>query len=311
MQGGRVQRRATVGPAFLVIVVVAAVGCKPGAEELCERYAKAQCRFQYQCCNGSERQQLGSAGFGAYHYNEETCVDELTRAYCAALIPYADSERAGRIAWDHERSGECLRELDTAASSCDAESMLAADLDACRLDEMFEGAVEDGDTCFTGVECANEEALCRPNEADEDETLISAKGTCVAPPAAGEECPDLVCARAAWCDLTEDPPICKDKKGIGEDCSADAECTSRICDGAAGQCGAKRPAGESCFADGQCESDFCDSLEARCADKRENGEPCQRDAACRSDVCDTATAECIDLGAGPDVTYDICLAGEG
>lgn len=298
----------------LSFALVVASGCKPGAQDLCERYAKAQCGFQYNCCNASERGRVGQ-GLGVRHYNYDTCVEELTLLYCAVFAVYADAETEGRATWNYEASNACLQTLEGASSSCDAESMLGAQGlgDDCDISEFITGTVADDDTCYEGFECANEEAVCAPNEPeDEDENLVSEKGTCTPPPGVGDECPSFVCTESAWCDVSEDPPTCKAKKPNDEECGSGLECTSNVCDfaGGAGVCAAKKPVGEPCFVDGECVSEFCDDVSDQCADKRPSGEPCDDNAACQSDYCDFANGECAELGQDDDTTFDICSAEE-
>lgn len=298
----------------LLAFVVVVVGCKPGAQDMCERYAKAQCRFQYGCCNASERQRIGF-GFGTLHHNEETCVEELTRTYCAYFAAYADAESAGRATWDYEKANACLGELEAAAGSCDAEGMLSGTQSSedCDISEIVTGVVEDDDTCYEAFECANEEAVCAPNEPeDEDEELVTEKGTCTPPPGVGDECPDYICTEAAWCDAGEDPPVCKAKKPNGEACGSGLECNSNVCDfsGGAGACAAKKPNDSPCFVDSECASEFCDDVNGQCDDKRPNGEACTENAACESGYCDVTNGQCAGFGDEEQVTYDICSAEE-
>lgn len=301
-------------PLSLSLALLAGVACKPGAQDMCERYAKAQCRFQYGCCNAAERQEV-QQGLTFTHHNEETCVEELTKAICAAFATYSDAEQQGRVIWDHEVAGACLGEMESAAGSCDAETLLNGGglSDECNIDAFATGAVEDDGTCYQTFECANEEAVCVPNEAeDEDEVLVSAKGTCTPPPGVGDECPDFVCAESAWCDLREDPPTCKASKPNGEPCDSALECDSGVCSFAtgAGECAAKKPDGSPCFSDLECASEFCDEVAGACDAKRPVGEPCVDNAACTSDYCNAAIGECALLGDDVDITYDICSATE-
>ena len=170
-----------------------ALGCTK-AEQTCQELAKQQCRFAYRCCNAVERNRLVLAGQGlVFHDDEASCVEELTPFLCSFFNTFADGERAGRVSPNNEAIEGCLGELRTAADTCDARAFTAASSffeGACELTALFEGQVEDGETCFDNGECADEGAICEPKEPpDEDTTLITAKGTCRAPPGEGEECP--------------------------------------------------------------------------------------------------------------------------
>lgn len=301
--------RPTLFLAFTLVVVTA--GCKPGAQDLCERYAKAQCRFQYGCCNASERQTLNQ-GFGQVHHDEATCVEETTKAICALLAVYADAEQQARATWNYEQANVCLSEMEAAASACDAEAMLGGGGldDDCDISELVTGTVEDEGTCYESFECANDEAVCVGEEPeDEEETLVSAKGTCTPPPGIGEECPDFVCTEAGWCDTSEDPPVCKAKLPNGEDCSSPFQCESGVCDFADGTCGPKKPVGSPCFSHVECATEFCDAVAGECSEKQPNGAPCSDNVGCESGYCDFDTGECAPVD-GPEVRYDICTATE-
>lgn len=300
----------------LVALAFVVVGCKPGAEDLCERYAKAQCSFQYDCCNAVERRSTAGGGGlgGSAHNDKDSCIEELTRAYCAALNVYADAEREGRATWNYEQANTCLSEVETAAASCDAEVMIGGGTlnDDCGMTELLTGTVADGDTCYDPSECANEEAVCAPNESEEeDEILVTRKGTCTPPPGVGDECPDFFCTESAWCDVSEDPATCKAKKQNGDGCQSGLECDSAICDFSTGegQCAPKKPNGAPCFADSECSSEFCDDVAGECADKRDIGEPCDDDNGCQSGFCDPSNGQCGALLEN-EVNYDICKADE-
>lgn len=292
-----------------VALVALSLGCKPGARDHCERTVKAMCQFQYGCCNAAEREVAFGQAFLLAHHDEATCVDELTRAYCSAAGKYADAEQYGRATWDYEAANECLSELESAASSCDAEGMLGSERADCSYQDLLKGAVEDDDTCYATFECANEEAVCVRAVADEEEgedELITAKGTCTPPPGIGDECPDRLCTSAAFCDTSESPAVCKAKLENGESCSSSSQCESGVC-GFRGSCVPKQPLREPCLSHNECASEYCDATAGECLEKRPNGAPCDESAACESGRCDYQEGECA---APPVVRYDICSADE-
>jgi hypothetical protein len=283
-------------------------GCKPGARDMCERYAVAYCKFQYQCCNARERAQLIGFGGVTEHSSEEECVEERQRVLCSLLAQYEDAERGGRLEWDYEGSNECLGAVETAANECSAEDFLSFQFgaDGCALGELTSGLVENDDTCFLSDECADDEALCTPEETDPDEIVVTAKGTCTPPPGVGDECPDGFCRDGSFCDVAVDPNVCVPLLDEGEDCDADLQCLTSNCEGAV--CSAKRDNDAQCTSPGQCASGFCDYYDTfTCQPLQGDGEPCADDDECAGGECNLNDNTC---GAPDNIEYDICLAEE-
>jgi hypothetical protein len=296
--------------AAFALTLAFGAGCRPGARDYCERYAAATCRFQYQCCNARERATLGGLGGAAAHSTEEECVEELTKAVCAALAVYSDAEQNGRVEWDHAKHSECLQPFEEAANTCDAEGVLGFQVgnEGCAFSDIATGLVQDDETCFITDECAGDESICVPERSeDPDEQLVTAKGTCTPPPGTGDECPDFVCASGLFCDVTVDPQVCAPLKDVDDACTAGYECLSSLCEGDV--CVAKRANGEDCTTAGECQSEFCDYFDTfTCQPKQADGEPCNADTECANGQCDFGNGTC---GAdGDNVTYDICLADE-
>lgn len=296
--------------ALVTLALLSVAGCKPGAQDLCERYAVSTCRFHYQCCNASERSRIGGIGGQSQHSTEAECVEVLTHAICTALAGYSDAEQNGRIQWDGAKQNECLQPFEEAASTCDAETFLAFQVggENCEFSDIATGLVEDGDTCFITDECADDEARCAPDQPDDpDEQLISAKGTCTPPPGTGDECPDFICRDGLYCDAAQDPRVCAPLLGDGDACTNGFECLSQVC--SVDVCAPKLPIDDPCTSPVECQSEFCDYFDTfTCQQKQANGERCNLDAECAGGNCNLGTAEC---GADENnVTYDICLADE-
>ena len=252
-------------------------------ETFCKQQAELSCRFAYQCCNAVERGQINVVLAGEAHSNESECVEIQTRNRCANARATIDAEESGRIEVDVAKQTDCLNNLRDAANTCNAEGFLGVDAQEDCAD-LVSPLVEDGDECFGGFECADEGAICQPEEPEEDEFLVTAAGTCVAPPGVGDECPDFICEPGAFCNF-DDPPTCVAQADLGEPCP-DGQCVpGAFCD--------FNEVPESCSA--------LPGLGEECSDS--NFE-CRDDLECNFDnppVCEGA-------GAGDDINivFDIC-----
>lgn len=256
--------------AALILAVASATSCQflapYSAENLCETLVKAECRFAYQCCNAAERQDgVVSQTYGRWR-NEEDCVRENLIEVCGFFQTIVESQRAQRFDLDEEKLQECYEPRIEALNACDAETVFDppdADEDCfARGGLPGEGKVEDGELCFHTFECATEDAVCKPAEADEGEVLVSAKGTCEPPPRAGDPCPDSFCAEGLFCgpNATGDD-VCQNQKDTGAPCDSLAECKSQLCEfdttDFEQKCATPRGNGEACFSDANCASASC------------------------------------------------------
>lgn len=261
-------------------------------DNLCDTLVRAECHFAFACCNASERADgLVSQTYGKYR-TEDDCVRENLIEVCGAFNIFVESQRAGRFDMDEELVQQCLQPRIEALNACDAEAVFdpPEDDDACEGGVPGEGKVEDGDLCFESFECATEDAVCKPDEVDDDEVLVSAKGTCEPPPGEGDECPDGFCADGLFCgpNATGDN-VCQNKRDDDAPCDFAAQCKSEICELDAtfqNVCQAPRANGEACFTDNQCASGNCDLGEGECS-----GVPTGDDVEVVVDACDGLGAD--------------------
>ena len=289
------------------------VGCKGpySADGLCETYARAYCQFQYQCCNAAERREIGNIGSAVLHSNEEECYEEVRKYFCASLDVYAEAAEEGRIQWDEAAAEACFRPVIEAAQQCDIEGFLmgSSTNESCTGSPWVEGAVANGDTCYSSEECADDEASCQPNEPEsEEQQLVTAKGTCTPPQGEGDSCEERSCRASLWCDYSGDTPTCRARLANGESCNGDPQCQSDNCR-PGGTCEPKGANGESCSDGSECESDYCDFSTGSCANRKANGASCTYFDECESGYCDDESSTCK---AGPEnrVEYDMCLGPE-
>lgn len=102
-----------------------------------------------------------------------------------------------------------------------------------------------------------------------------------APSLPGQD-PPKSCGDMAGAECPPDFPGCNNKKGAGEDCDKDRECSSHAC--VAGKCSEKKSGGEECSKDEECASGSC--ADDKCtAAKKAGGEDCESDDECDSGAC--------------------------
>ena len=101
-------------------------------------------------------------------------------------------------------------------------------------------------------------------------------------PALPGQDPPEQCGELAGAECPPDFPGCNSKKGSGEDCDKDAQCTSNACVG--GKCAEQEEGrGDDCEKDDECSSGTCSDNE--CSDKKGAGDDCENDDECDSGSC--------------------------
>ncbi|MFW5966020.1 MAG: hypothetical protein ACOCV2_00825 [Persicimonas sp.] len=156
-----------------------------------------------------------------------------------------DAQCAGEAVCERDDEaclGECA-EVDSAGSGqcgdivCRADQYCSTDNNVCQTRR------DPGSSCEADHECVRD-ARCETNECVEIDTglgsgtacnlddrlcsfdLVCRQGECGSMPEDGESCPEYGCAGDAYCD---DGGTCASRKGAGESCSSDAECSSLRC----------------------------------------------------------------------------------
>jgi hypothetical protein len=110
---------------------------------------------------------------------------------------------------------------------------------------------------------------------------VKAQITGPAPSLPGQDAPKQ-CGELAGAECPPDFPGCNSKKGSGEDCEKDPQCTSGACVG--GKCADKKGGGDDCAKDDECQSGSCS--DSKCtASKKAGGEECESAEECESDSC--------------------------
>ncbi|MGH7294642.1 MAG: hypothetical protein ACRELB_06910, partial [Polyangiaceae bacterium] len=110
---------------------------------------------------------------------------------------------------------------------------------------------------------------------------VKAQITGPAPSLPGKD-PPKQCSDTAGAECPPDFPGCNNKKGSGEDCDKDSQCSSNSCVG--GKCADKKGGGEDCGSDDECASGSCSSGTCTAA-KKAGGEDCEGDDECDSGSC--------------------------
>ncbi|MBW2465213.1 MAG: hypothetical protein JRH11_26425, partial [Deltaproteobacteria bacterium] len=122
---------------------------------------------------------------------------------------------AGRLAYDGDITGDCLRHLE--ALACGA--VPADDPYGEGCEEGFVPLVMDGGACTEDVECLT--GRCDVTSSGED-------GSCVIKDAEGMDCRTGNCDDGLYC--TTSGRTCRPKRVDGADCDSDRQCQSDACD---------------------------------------------------------------------------------
>jgi hypothetical protein len=241
----------------LVALVVTGSSCGLffpfGLDALADTRIGAICRFAYNCCTPAERAVfLNSPPFK----DEGACRAEAAEDrnfgggfYTQDLIA-KDAVARGAAEYDGEAAERCSRAQLEAMNACDPEAVFnsAGQIDFVKFSFLVDptdaecfalaqrsfarGLVDDGDECFSDIDCADF-GVCVPEEGNED-TLTTA-GECLKPHEDGDECIDArPCAPGLLCQQPEGggTPVCSEPvlKDDGEDCFQNAECESGLCE---------------------------------------------------------------------------------
>ena len=105
--------------------------------------------------------------------------------------------------------------------------------------------------------------------------------------------PPKQCGELAGAECPPDFPGCNSKKGAGEDCDKDKQCSSNSCVG--GKCAEKKAGGDDCEKDDECASGSCS--DSKCTEaKKSGGQDCESDDECDSGSC--KDSKCSSGGGG-------------
>ncbi|HEY3822425.1 MAG TPA: hypothetical protein VGL81_34905 [Polyangiaceae bacterium] len=110
---------------------------------------------------------------------------------------------------------------------------------------------------------------------------VKAQITGPAPSLPGQDAPKQ-CGELAGAECPPDFPGCNSKKGSGDDCDKDSQCSSNACVG--GKCAEKKSGGDDCEKDDECASGSCSDSKCTAAKKAE-GDDCESSDECDSGSC--------------------------
>ncbi|MCC7109060.1 MAG: hypothetical protein IT382_07225, partial [Deltaproteobacteria bacterium] len=313
----RQRRLLLVGSVLLLGAMLGPSGCFfacPGSEAqtFCIESAKVFCQLQYRCCTAVERSALfgnSNLQIGPFH-DEMGCVDAYTRQCEASQQAVDESIRLGRTTFNAEQANECLSARREQVNECDASGLFNAADRTC--DELFAGAVADGDACTSDGECADEGSQCEldPISGDDGSVTITLEGTCRGQGDEGEPClPGGLCNGELRCltDPTTYEQRCAPPGGAGASCAMDADCQSglRCAYDESYQlvCSAPGAAGDACDSDVDCgESLRClQDLDYNyvCTVPGAAGVPCSSEAECGAGLL---------CAQDPESYRDLCTA---
>jgi hypothetical protein len=240
----------------VVLIVGAAAACglfaPLGLDALADTRVNALCHMAYACCTPIERALFLNA---PPFRDEGACRAELAEDRALAAVYLVDQQAKDAVArktaeYDAEAAEECSRERLDAANNCDPKPFIGVDgrinfnallllVDpqdaecvALAQRAFTRGLQEDGDECFSDVDCADFGTCVKdPDDAE----VITTRGECRTPHARGDDCSDgKGCQPGLACRPPEQgggPPTCQRlvRKRNGESCALNGECDSAVC----------------------------------------------------------------------------------
>jgi hypothetical protein len=132
-----------------------------------------------------------------------------------------------------------------------------------------------------GFNAANDPVATSGSRSKPYTVPVKAQITGPAPSLPGQD-PPKQCGELAGAECPPDFPGCNSKKGSGEDCDKDVQCSSNSCVG--GKCAEKKAGGEECEKDDECTSGSCSDGKCTAA-KKSSGEDCESNDECDSGSC--------------------------
>lgn len=254
------------------------------ADEFFPTAVAIACEAHFRCDAGAANGQVlllarGGLFYGGYATRDacQAAVNDGTHPAVRDAASFADLVRAGRVDYDPEAAGDCLRAVDEAfCNVAAAKRSLASDasLAARACADVFRGTQGPGAGCADSAECnrglvcsTDGEAACGVCE-DADEPC----GSTGAP-----------CSAGSWCD--DDVERCEPTVALGAACDRDAACgPEAVCNqtaSGAGTCVAtfQLEADAACSDTLACSGDLV-CVQGRCQPLRvlEAGEPCRNEA---------------------------------
>jgi hypothetical protein len=150
--------------------------------------------------------------------NVEDCIAEVSEALDGIYPDLETSEGDGNAELDCDAFDDCAMAIEAAAcedwpAQTGYLGGIPVDEAACRA--IIAGGIEIEAECTYNYECS--EGFCSGDD-----------GVCLAYPAVDESCANAYCdPRTTFCNGDQ---VCKLQLENGEDCSADTQCQSRVCD---------------------------------------------------------------------------------
>jgi hypothetical protein len=172
---------------MLILLVFAGCGGGGGPavpyEDAREELVRAGCQKLLHCCSSAELEIVGDHSSGPFA-DQASCELQIDATLDRLFFDLDESVGAGRIGYDGARVRECV----DAALTCEPDNLYGA-----RCDGAFVGKVAPGGRCALDNDCAGG-GWCQGVGG-----TGAADGRCAERPAAGEACPDLVCAEGNYC----------------------------------------------------------------------------------------------------------------
>jgi hypothetical protein len=256
------------------------------AGEFFPRAVAIACEAHFRCDAGAANGQVillarGGLFYGGYATRAacRAAVDDGTHPGVRGTADLAELVRSGRVDYDADAAGDCLRAVDEAFCDVAAakRSLLpdSASLAAAACADAIRGTRGRGEGCFDGAECGPG-LLCSTDGEDACGTCEDAEETCGS---TGAPCPS-----GTWCDFDTDR--CEPTVALGAACEDDDACGSgAVCNrpdpSGAGTCVEtfELEADAACSDTLACSGDLV-CVQGRCQPLRvlASGDPCRNDA---------------------------------
>ncbi len=186
------------------------LGIAPGGpvpiEDFASVGADVVCAQRAECCPSL---------FETRQEQTDRCVATIVPITRSVVEDLQLSIAAGRLAYDEDITGDCLRHLE--ALGCGAVPEDDPYGEGC--EEGFVALVMEGDACTEDVECMTRRCVV---------TTPGADGSCVRKVAEGMDCRTGDCDDGLFCPTSG--RTCRPKLAAGADCTSDRVCQSGACD---------------------------------------------------------------------------------
>jgi hypothetical protein len=196
-----------IGIAFLI-------GCGGGSSAVTignfpQKYSEALCEKNFTCCDQAEL--TGKT--------QSQCVMDNSAVLSILTSQINASQTQGRASFSPTDSATCVDSLKMMTCS-EFKQGASANMAACM--NLIMPLVDMGGACTQSYECRTDN--CVGADSTADPVVEGTCGTAITEAARGSSCASFPCLEGDYCDPAT--VTCQAKKGAGEACTTDTECTN-------------------------------------------------------------------------------------